>query len=46
MIVNFTGIDAPYEPPPAPDLALAAADASPEYLAERLIAQLQQRGIL
>jgi len=29
MIVNFTGIDAPYEPPPAPDLTL-------ERLTERL----------
>jgi bifunctional enzyme CysN/CysC len=46
MIVNFTGIDAPYEPPPAPDLVLAAAETSPEYLAELLIAQLEQRGIL
>jgi bifunctional enzyme CysN/CysC len=45
-IVNFTGIDAPYEPPPAPDLTLQTASASAESLAEMLIARLQQRGVL
>jgi bifunctional enzyme CysN/CysC len=45
-IVNFTGIDAPYEPPPQPDLVLRTADDSPDTLAGRLIAQLQQRGII
>jgi bifunctional enzyme CysN/CysC len=44
-IVNFTGIDAPYEPPPAPDLTLQTANASAESLADLLIAQLQDRGI-
>jgi bifunctional enzyme CysN/CysC len=45
-IVNFTGIDAPYEPPPEPDLVLHTADNSPDALAERLITQLQHRGII
>jgi bifunctional enzyme CysN/CysC len=45
-IVNFTGIDAPYEAPTAPDLVLRTASGSPESLAELLIAQLQQRGII
>ncbi|HUO00900.1 MAG TPA: adenylyl-sulfate kinase [Bradyrhizobium sp.] len=45
-IVNFTGIDAPYEPPPEPDLVLHTADNSPDALAEHLIAQLLQRGII
>jgi bifunctional enzyme CysN/CysC len=45
-IVNFTGIDAPYEPPSAPDVTLRTADASPDSLAEVLIAQLKGRGIL
>src|SRR5262249_1640772 len=45
-IVNFTGIDAPYEPPRAPDLTLQTANASPESLAELLIVRLQNRGIL
>jgi len=45
-IVNFTGIDAPYEPPPTPDLVLRTASGSAESLAELLIEQLQQRGII
>jgi bifunctional enzyme CysN/CysC len=45
-IVNFTGIDAPYEAPPQPDLVLRTADEPAEALAGRLIAQLQQRGIV
>jgi bifunctional enzyme CysN/CysC len=45
-IVNFTGIDAPYEAPPAPDLVLQTANGSAESLAELLIAQLQQRDII
>jgi bifunctional enzyme CysN/CysC len=45
-IVNFTGVDAPYEPPPAPDLTLQTADVSPESLAELLVARLEQLGIV
>lgn len=45
-IVNFTGIDAPYEPPVMPDLRLETVEASPDGLADRLIDLLQQRGIL
>jgi bifunctional enzyme CysN/CysC len=45
-IVNFTGIDAPYEPPAAPDLVLRTASGSAESLAELVIAQLQQRDII
>jgi bifunctional enzyme CysN/CysC len=45
-ILNFTGVNAPYEPPPLPDLTLQTANASPESLAELLIDQLRQRGIL
>jgi bifunctional enzyme CysN/CysC len=45
-ILNFTGVNAPYEPPPMPDLTLQTANASPESLAELLIDQLRQRGIL
>jgi len=45
-IVNFTGIDAPYEAPLEPDLVLRTEDDSAETLAGRLIAQLQQRGIM
>jgi bifunctional enzyme CysN/CysC len=45
-IINFTGIDAPYEPPPAPDLVLRTANGSAESLAEILIGELHQRGII
>jgi len=45
-IVNFTGIDAPYEAPLEPDLVLRTEDDSAEALAGRLIEQLQQRGII
>jgi bifunctional enzyme CysN/CysC len=45
-IVNFTGIDAPYEAPPAPDLRLQTADASADTLAEQLISLLRQRDVL
>ncbi|MEQ9812308.1 MAG: adenylyl-sulfate kinase [Azospirillaceae bacterium] len=37
---NFTGIDSPYEPPPAPDLRLDGTHASPEHLADQVIALL------
>ena len=45
-IVNFTGIDAPYEPPPSPDLVLQTANETAESLADRLISQLHDRGIV
>jgi bifunctional enzyme CysN/CysC len=45
-IKNFTGIDAPYEPPTSPDLHLETAGASAEALAERVIAYLQAHGRL
>jgi bifunctional enzyme CysN/CysC len=44
-IINFTGIDAPYEPPPAPDLSLQTANTPADSLADSLIHQLRQRGI-
>jgi bifunctional enzyme CysN/CysC len=45
-IRNFTGIDAPYEPPQRPELHLATADGTPEQLAERVVKSLTARGIL
>jgi bifunctional enzyme CysN/CysC len=45
-IVNFTGIDAPYEAPPAPDLTLQTANVSPESLAELLVTRLRKGGIV
>ncbi len=46
-IKNFTGIDSPYEPPESPELHLMnAGDASPEALAEEVIAYLEAHGRL
>jgi bifunctional enzyme CysN/CysC len=45
-IKNFTGIDAPYEPPEAPDVHLRTADERPEQLAERVVNDLAKRGII
>jgi bifunctional enzyme CysN/CysC len=45
-LVNFTGIDSPYEPPDSPELRLDAAGTSPEQCAEAVIAHLREAGIL
>ena len=43
---NFTGVDSPYEPPAAPDVHLKTEAASPEALAEQVIAHLEAHGRL
>jgi bifunctional enzyme CysN/CysC len=43
---NFTGIDAPYEPPEAPELHLLTAQHSPEALADAVVARLQSAGVV
>jgi bifunctional enzyme CysN/CysC len=45
-IKNFTGIDAPYEPPEAPEIHLLTAGAEPQQLAERVINDLAERVII
>jgi bifunctional enzyme CysN/CysC len=45
-IRNFTGVDAPYEAPAAPELRLRTADAEAEALAERVIEELRRRAII
>jgi bifunctional enzyme CysN/CysC len=45
-IKNFTGIDAPYEPPEAPDIHLKTAGARPEQLADHVVKELAKRGII
>ena len=45
-IKNFTGIDAPYEPPSSPELRLPTANRSPEQLAEQVVTYLADHGIL
>ena len=45
-IKGFTGIDAPYEEPVAPELILLAAEKTPDRLADEVISFLQNKGIL
>ncbi|MBV9756652.1 MAG: adenylyl-sulfate kinase, partial [Alphaproteobacteria bacterium] len=45
-IRHFTGVDAPYEPPEAPEIHLPTAGTTPEALAERVVRQLRTRGVL
>ncbi|MDE0113350.1 MAG: adenylyl-sulfate kinase [Albidovulum sp.] len=39
-LVNFTGLDSPYEAPIAPEIVLNGAEADPETLADQVIAYL------
>jgi bifunctional enzyme CysN/CysC len=43
-LVNFTGIDSPYEPPENADLRLDTTDLSIDAAADRVIALLRERG--
>ena len=45
LLRGFTGVDAPYEAPDAPELHLRTAEASPEDLAGRVVAELRRRGV-
>jgi bifunctional enzyme CysN/CysC len=42
---NFTGIDAPYEAPEAPEIHLCTTGQEPDKLAERVVMDLADRGI-
>lgn len=46
QLQNFTGVDAPYEAPESPDLHLHTMDRLPEELAERVLRDLANRGIV
>jgi bifunctional enzyme CysN/CysC len=43
---NFTGIDAPYEPPESPELRIGTVDCTADEAAERVLGLLRDRGIL
>ncbi len=43
---NLTGFDAPYEPPPKPDIHLETMQIAPERLAETVVDELVRRGIV
>jgi bifunctional enzyme CysN/CysC len=45
-IKSFTGISAPYEPPPQPALRLATADVAVEELVAEAMALLAQKGLI
>jgi bifunctional enzyme CysN/CysC len=45
-LVNFTGIDSPYEPPEHAELVLAGDESDPEALADKVIAYLESSGHL
>lgn len=46
VIKNFTGINSPYEKPPAPDLTLDTSNCSPEASAQQLIDFLRLKQVL
>ena len=45
-ITNFTGIDSEYQAPEAPDLHIRTVEVNPEQAVERILAYLQQNGVL
>ncbi len=45
-IKNFTGIDSAYEPPVNAEIVLEGGSASPEQLADQVIADLKERGYI
>jgi bifunctional enzyme CysN/CysC len=45
-LVNFTGVDAPYEAPEAPELHIRTLETTPEAAADTVIAELRRRGML
>jgi bifunctional enzyme CysN/CysC len=45
-IVNFTGIDSPYEAPELADITLRTVERSPEHSAEEVIDFLRERGFI
>jgi bifunctional enzyme CysN/CysC len=46
QIRNFTGVDAPYEVPLAPEMRLPTVEASAEELAERVVTELRALGVI
>jgi len=45
-LVNFTGIDSPYEPPDSPEVRIDTTVDSPEEAAERIVARLRELGVM
>jgi bifunctional enzyme CysN/CysC len=45
-LVNFTGVDAPYEVPENPELRLVTVDRTPDALARQVVEYLRQRRVI
>jgi bifunctional enzyme CysN/CysC len=45
-LMNFTGVDSPYEPPERPEIRIDTTATTPESAADQIIAILQERGTL
>ena len=45
-LVNFTGLDSPYEAPEAPDIRIDTVASSVEVAADRVIARLRELGLI
>ena len=45
-LVNFTGVDAPYEVPENPELRLVTVDRTPDALARQVLEYLRQRRVI
>ncbi len=45
-LVNFTGIDSPYEPPETPDLRVNTVETTPEQAADQVIERLRVLGLI
>ena len=45
QLVNFTGIDSPYEPPEHPEVAIDTTSCPPEAAAEAVVARLRAMGV-
>jgi bifunctional enzyme CysN/CysC len=45
-LINFTGIDSPYEPPEQPELRIDTTATTPEQAAEDVVLKLRDLGVL
>jgi bifunctional enzyme CysN/CysC len=45
-ILNFTGIDSPYEAPELADITLRTVESAPDQLALRVVEYLRERGFI
>jgi bifunctional enzyme CysN/CysC len=45
-LLNFTGIDSPYEAPEAPELRINTVDCTAEQAADRVIVRLRELGLI